>query len=548
MHHERGWFFWRTTTLLLGALFILLPICLPIIELLMAPVAWKVWLEWDRIAELVSNTLVVAAGSCLLAIPPGIVTAIVIARTNLAGRSVWILLLGIGLFIPLPMLVSGWYLVAQSFGAAMPALWPFETRLLGAMIVHGLMGLPWAVLVIALGLLWIEPELEEEMLLYSSFTTVFRRIILPRCWPFLGMAVLLVSWPTWHEIIVTDFFKVRTIAEEVYLQLNDGSQEEAPRAVAAVLPWCLLMMIATYFILRVWQRQCPASWPSNTRQRSYPLGRWQFVAQCWMLLVVGLLVLLPCIGLVFRAGSNYTGEAGRAWSFNLLNSRVGNVIIYQSGMLMQSLSVSAITGMITAFFVLILVWLARNSRRLETLFWWSAAMLWSMPGPLIGLGLLSLIQLLLHSTGSFYWAKWLYREPSPVPNIWSGSLRFLPLAWLALWPIARMLPKAWDELAWLDGASPWRRFRVLVFPRLIMPTWCIALGVALLALGEISASKLVTTPGYLPLSHHLFQQLHAGADSEVAALSLTLMLPALISAAGVGVFLMIHGCWQFRKR
>ena len=170
-----------------------------------------------------------------------------------------------------------------------------------------------------------------------------------------------------------------------------------------------------------------------------------------------------------------------------------------------------------------------------------------MPGPLIGLGLLSLIQLLVQAPGSAFWSAWLYSEPSPVPNIWSGFLRFLPLAWLALWPIARILPREWDEVAWLDGASPWQRFRVLSFPSLIKPTWGIALGVGLLAMGEISASKLITTPGYLPLSHHLFQQLHAGADSEVAALSLTLLMPALLCAAGMGIVLAISRLRQVRQ-
>ena len=547
MYREPGWFFWRMMALILGCLFILFPVALPFIELLRTPSAWKVWAEWDRMIELADNTLIVMTGSSLLAILLGSVTALLLVRTRLAGRWVWILLLGIGLFIPLPMLLSGWYLIAQSFGAAMPALWPHEARLGGTIVIHGLMGVPWAVLVLSLGLHWIEPELEEEMLLYSSFSSVLRRIILPRCWPFLGMAVLLVSWPTWHEIIVTDFFKVRTIAEEVYLQLNDGSLEEAPRAVAAVLPWCLLMMLATIYIMRVWRKQCPQSWPSNARQQRFALGGWQIAAQLWMALVISLLVLIPSSGLIVRAGMDYTGGAGHVWSSTLLVRRVSNVIIHQSGLMLQSLSVAAVTGIITAFSVLLFVWLARGSRRLESLFWWYAALLWSMPGPLIGLGLLSLIQLLIQAPGSTFWSAWLYSEPSPVPNIWSGFLRFLPLAWLALWPVARILPREWDEAAWLDGASPWRRFWVLFFPRLIKPTWGIALAVGLLALGEISASKLITTPGYLPLSHHLFQQLHAGADSEVAALSLTLLIPALLSAAGMGIVLAISRFRQVRQ-
>ena len=399
MHHEQGWFSWLLITLVLGTLFILCPVALPFVELLRSPSAWKVWAEWDRMAELARNTLIVATGSNLLAILLGGISAFFLVRTRLTGRWVWGLLLGVGLFIPLPMLLSCWYLIAQSFGASMPALWPPEARLLGTIIIHGLMGVPWATLIISLGLLWIEPELEEEMLLYSSFATLLRRIILPRCWPFLGMAVLMVCWPTWHEITVTDFFKVRTIAEEVYLQLNDGSLDEGPRAVAAVMPWCLLMMLASYYIMQRWRKQCPKSWPSNARQQRYALGGWQVLAQFWLFIVFGLLVLIPSGGLIVRAGMDYTGGMSHVWSSSLLAKRVISVIVNQSGMLVQSLSMAALTGFITAFSVMIFLWLARGSRRLESLFWWCAALLWSLPGPVIGLGLLSLIQLLIQTPG-----------------------------------------------------------------------------------------------------------------------------------------------------
>lgn len=547
MYRDPGWFFWRASTLILGGLFIALPVCLPFIELLQSPSAWKVWAEWDRMAVSVRNTLVIASASSLLAILLGLISSIFLVRTSLAGRWAWGLLLSVGLFIPLPMLLSGWYLVAQSFGATMPALWSMESRMMGTIVIHGLMGLPWVVLMLSLGLLWIEPELEEEMLLYASYQTVFRRIILPRCWPFLGMAVLLVSWPTWHEIMVTDFFKVRTIAEEVYLQLNDGSLHEAPRAVAAVLPWGLLIMVATVYFMKTWRQQCPRKWPSYAKQRRYDLGKWQVFAQLWLGIIVALLVVVPCLGLIMRVGMDYTGGAGHVWSLSMVIKRLFNVISYQSHIVLQSLVMSVITGIITAFTAVLLLWLGRGAPRLETLFWWGMAALWSMPGPIIGLGLLSLIHLLIQSPGGVFWSAWLYSEPSPIPNIWSGTLRFLPLAGLALWPIFSVLPKEWDEAAWLDGASPWRRFRVLFLPRLLVPMWGIALGVTLLALGEISASKLITTPGYLPLSHHLFQQLHAGADSEVAALSLTLLLPSLISTACLGCYFVIYR-WRFWKR
>lgn len=548
MHSDRSWISWRLATLLVGILLIVAPIAFPLIELLRTPSAWKVWAEWDRMALLLANTLIIAAGSSLLAIILGGITALLLIRTTLIARWFWGLLLSAGLFIPLPMLMSGWYLIAQGAGAPLPALWPYEARITGTIFIHGMLGVPWAVLVLSLGLLWIEPELEEESLLYASFPVVFRRIILPRCWPFIGMAILLVSWPSWHEITVTDYFKVRTLAEEVFLQLNDGSSQEGANAVAAVLPLCIVLMLAAGWMMRWWRDRCPPSWPSNARQQRYAFGKWQLAGQLWMLLMVSLLLLVPCMGLVMRAGMEYGGPGGSTWSLGAVVHRVGGIISSQASMLLHSIVLASVTGMLTAGSVVILVWMARGSHRLESLFWWLAALLWALPGPILGLGLLSVIQWLISTPGGSLWSAWLYSEPSPVPNIWSSWLRFLPLAFLALWPMARLIPRQWDEAAWLDGATPWQRLRALYLPRLCRPALGIALGVALLTLGEISASKLVTTPGYLPLSHHLFQQIHAGADTEVAALSLTLLLPVLFTVLMVGLTLVVRRLNQLRKR
>lgn len=536
INFQRGWLPWRFGILIIG-IALLAPVFFPFLELLQYPDSWKVWAEWDRMGPLLANTLIIALGSSSLAVVLGGITAFLLVRTKLSAQWFWGVLLSAGLFIPLPMLMSGWYLIAQNAGASMPALWTFEARMAGTIFIHGLLGLPWAVLVISLGLLWIEPELEEEMVLCAPYSRVFHRILWSRCMPFVGMAMLLVCWPTWHEITVTDFFKVRTIAEEVYLQLNDGSAEEGPHAVAAALPLCVLMMLAMGSMMRWWRDRCPPRWPSNSRQRRFALGHWQLPAQAWMLLMICLLLFIPCYGLVVRSGMDYSGEHGATWTLASTLHRIALVITSQWSILLHSLVMSSAAGILTSGSAVLLVWLARNSRWLENLFWWIASLLWSLPGPILGLGLLSVILALIHAPCGSFWSDWLYSEPSPLPNIWAAWLRFLPLAWLALWPFARIIPQEWDESAWLDGVTPWQRLSKLYWPQLWRPVFGIAIGIMLLTMGEISASKLVTTPGYLPLSHHLFQQIHAGADTEVAALSLTLLLPVVCTMLGTGLFL-----------
>ena len=50
------------------------------------------------------------------------------------------------------------------------------------------------------------------------------------------------------------------------------------------------------------------------------------------------------------------------------------------------------------------------------------------------------------------------------------------------------------------------------------------LAVGVLSLGELSAGKLVETPGSTTLAHVIFEQMHRGVPSDVAALCLVLLI------------------------
>src|SRR2546423_950379 len=119
---ERAWLPWRVFGLMVGLLVLVWPVLTPIVETVRQSGAWQVWSEIDRIGGLLWNTLLVTAGSVFFALVLGSSAAFLVARTNLPGRRVWMLLMGLGLFIPLPLLLSGWYLIAQSLGLSLPAL------------------------------------------------------------------------------------------------------------------------------------------------------------------------------------------------------------------------------------------------------------------------------------------------------------------------------------------------------------------------------------------------------------------------------------------
>ncbi len=77
--------------------------------------------------------------------------------------------------------LQGWY-TALAGGNVLLEGWR------GAIAIHTLAAIPWVVLIVGVGLLLVEPELEEAALLDGTPGQVFRRVTLPRAAPSLGAA------------------------------------------------------------------------------------------------------------------------------------------------------------------------------------------------------------------------------------------------------------------------------------------------------------------------------------------------------------------------
>jgi len=130
---------------------------------------------------------------------------------------------------------------------------------------------------------------------------------------------------------------------------------------------------------------------------------------------------------------------------------------------------------------------------------------------------------LLRITDSPLLARLLYDGPSWLPVAWVQSIRLLPFAVALLWPPLRALPRDLFESARVEGASPGQELRRIVLPLTAGAWWRCGVVVAALSLGEVSASKLVSTPGATPFAQHVFMELHYGVGNHLAAQCLLLL-------------------------
>src|SRR5207245_646540 len=116
------------------------------------------------------------------------------------------------------------------------------------------------------------------------------------------------------------------------------------------------------------------------------------------------------------------------------------------------------------------------------------------------------------------------------PLIWVYIVRFLPLAVAFLWPLVRLLPRELLEAGRLEGAGPAQELVRIVTPLLWPACLRAALGVAVLSLGEVSAGKLVSTPGAESYAELVFTQMHYGVTADLAGQCLLLLAVVLAGA------------------
>jgi iron(III) transport system permease protein len=454
-----------------------------------------------------------AGGTAVVAVPLGTILGVTLGRYAWHGRRIATVLTLAMLVLPLPVHAVAWQIVLGQWlpdfalAPGQVAWRPWRQGLVPAAIVHGLAALPWVALLTAGLLRRIDPALEATARLDGGEATVLRRVVGPTVRLAVAGSLAWCAVLAFTEIAVTDAMMVRTFAEEIYTELV-ANPVGVPAAVAATVPvWLVAAAIAAAFALRALARPASESVPA-------PRPR----APAWLVAVaggiLGLSAGLPLAAIVVRASANG------------LISNLATQLRTTGGTIVESLAAAAIAGALAAGLAMVIAVSLGRSRAGFALLVVAMVVLWLVPGPLLGFAfkewigrLLDLEEWILgRGTVAFPPLRsLLYDQPSPVPAILVAAVRFLPLAVAAIVPVVRAVPVELIELAVVDGASR----RRLIWQPLVGPAALRAgVAVAVLALGEVSASKLVNPPARQAFVLDLFNQMHYGAEATVAGLAL----------------------------
>jgi ABC-type Fe3+ transport system permease subunit len=261
-----------------------------------------------------------------------------------------------------------------------------------------------------------------------------------------------------------------------------------------------------------------------------------------MLLLVG----VPLANLVYKVGIQVTAtDSGRvrAWSPVAAVEHVAAAPGEFRGELWLTAQIGVAAATAALLIALPLAWSLRGTlvkvtkRRTTFSVPWLRlliiAMCLTLPGPLLGLGVIRLLD--RPPDSPFSALAWLY-DSNFAPWL-VQTVRALPIAILILWPALASIPRVMLDTAAIDGAGWWTQLLRIALPQrwpAVIAAWLIALAIAV---GELAATVLVMPPqrGATALSIQVFQLLHYGVDDRVAAICLVMVfsIAAVTGIAGL---------------
>lgn len=505
-----------TLTAVIAGLF-LTPLLLPYYSVVLDPSALQIWREADRIFVLAQNTACLATLTTIIALPIGIAAAFALNASPSRWRRLSQSLLLVGLAVPLPVTTVAWH--ALRFGQ-----WsPFSHGLIPAAVLHALAGLPWVVLIVNVGLSSRDPAVSDDARLHAGPIVRCLCVTLPRIRGFVALAAFWVIAQTAGEIVVTDMLQVRTFAEEVYTQAvapasetNTAAELAVARAVAASLPMPIVFACMFVVIAR-WLRGQP-----NLELRSTSEETKQSIAGYFVTLLAISVIATPMACLILRCCRTHEGYSAF--------SGIGRLAIVgrdHSQLLIDSVIAALSTSFVVTFVVGVVAMCARRNQCFRAILLIVGVLAASIPAPIVGLGVRSAIDGILsceQRCGLTVFRGVLYDGPSLLPVAWTWAIRSWPLALAIWWPAIVRLPRDFAEATRMDTGNAWAILRYDVLPTMWRP---LATSIALIAafcLGEVSASRLVTTPGGQSFTHDVFARMHFGITPDLAAMCLVLVV------------------------
>ncbi|MBI1866805.1 MAG: iron ABC transporter permease [Methylocystis sp.] len=459
----------------------------------------------QQLTLLMGHSVVLSASVTMLAIVVGAPLGVLLGRTDLPWRGVFTMLLTLPLLVPPYVMAVAWFAVLGRLST--PATAQFlSSTFFGLYGCIGALFTAFMPVVMLLTIAYagtVNPRLEQAGLLMARWPTVLRRVTLPLIAPAILFAAVLVFLLTLGEVGVPTFLRYPVYPVEILTQF--AAFYDFSAATAAAIPMLLVTLLILALEIRMLhgpglELSAATLVASNAPIR---LGRWRLpllgLVVAWTLVTVA----APLAALVIQSSSL---------------SVVADALARASDSILRSV-IFAMTGatLLTAlgFFCGYLV----HHRALP--FWRSvdalALFLFTLPGAVIGIGLISLWN--RPATNA------IYATPAIIILGYLAQYAVLPMRMTAA--ILQQSPPSLERAAQLCGASWFMTLRYVVAPlakRGLIAAWIIAY---VFCLRDLGITMVVYPPGADTLPVRILTLMANGAPSLIAALCVILIVATL---------------------
>lgn len=492
--------------------------------------------------RIIGNTLAFSGITLVVALCLGLPIAWLLERTDFPGKRITLTLLTVALLIPGFSVGLGWlFMLDPRIGVINVALKtalglrsaPFNiSTLVGMGFVQGLSLTPVTYIMTAIVLRSIDPSLEEAASMSgASLWQRLRRVTLPLAWPGILAAsiyVFTIGFAAFDIPAVLGLAnRIFTFSTYVYLQVSPTYGQPDYGGVAALSVFMVVLAVAFSWWYGKMQARAPryaVITGKGYRPTLIKLGRFRWLAICFVVFYFVLSELLPILTLMWSAGLPYlqpvSAEAFKSLSFANFRGLPDGLL---AGGILNTAILMLVVPTITLALSVAVSWVVLRSRlRWRGIFDFFAFLPHTVPSIVFSVAMWLLSLFVLSRFLPIYGTIWVLVLVYVVAMLSYGSR----MTNSALIQIHREL----EEASTVSGAGPAGTMWSVIIP-LLRPTLAYAwIWIALLCYRELTLPVLLASRDNQPLAVIVWSLVHSssyGAGSVVAIMMLILMAPIL---------------------
>jgi iron(III) transport system permease protein len=483
------------------------------------------------------NSLIFAAGSAVVALAFGWISAWIVERTNTPLKPLAYLTAIISLGTPYILYVGAWLLVLGKAGPVNQLYrnWTGAADVLidvysmpGMIMVEGFLWSPLAFLLVGATLRNSNPELEEAARMSGAgLWTTIKRITLRLSLPSILALAMLVFIRAIEAFEVPALVGLPGRVSVLTTDIYSNMVAKAPPDIGGASALSVLMLLLVLALLYAYGRLSRHAERFATitckgfRARPFDLGRLRYAAAAVLILNFVLLLLVPVAMLIWVSVLPfYQPVSAAALKLVTLDNYRTVLSSDHLDLIANTLLVATATATIAVALTFTAAWLsvrrAPGGWALERL----ATIPLVFPGLILGI---AVMQLFLHVPVPLYGTLGIL--------VWAFVINYLPYGMRYSASGMLQIHRELEEVAEMCGASPFTRLTRIVAPLLAPALLAGWLFIFLMAARVLSLAILLSGPRSQTMAVTLFDLWTNGQGTELAALGLIWsMLMAMIAA------------------